>query len=491
MALAVAANGMAGLARGATLDKGRLPASGTASVRKDFTSPPKQKMILIGAGSAMFTQGIIIDWIHRRPEGEWEIALVDINPVILEAMEKLVRRYMLNAKNPAKITATVDRREVLSGATIVICTIGVGSRRAWEQDVFVPRKFGIFQPVGDSVMPGGISRAMRMIPPMLDIARDCDRLCPEARFINYSNPMPMIVRALWKKTGVCPLGLCMGTEETVRFLARFAGVPPASVSARWVGLNHLTWITDFRVEGKDGWPLVRAKLAERRRNGIDRTSWASPFGQEKKTQMLTHPFSWELFEEFGAFPAPMDRHVTEYFAERFPGGKYYGSTLGVDAYSFEGTIAAGDRIYDETINLAKGTGPVDSKRLESTEGEHMQTMDILSNFYYDRRQEYAVNVPNNGAVSNLPADSILEIPAITTQEGMAPLPIGEIPANLTAVLLRRIGAVEAAVEAAVTGSRKLMTQALILDGGVADYATADKLTEALIKAQAEHLPQFA
>jgi alpha-galactosidase len=491
MVIGAAAGGIADIARGEARGSERLAASGTAAVRKDFNNPPKQKMVMIGAGSAMFTQGIIIDWINRRPEGEWEIALVDINPVILEATDKLVRRYMFSAKNPAKITATVDRKEVLSGATIVVCTIGVGSRRAWEQDVFVPRKFGINQPVGDSVMPGGVSRAMRMIPPMLDIAKDAQSLCPEARFINYSNPMPMIVRALWKKTNVRPLGLCMGTEETVRYLANFAGLPPKNVTARWVGLNHLTWITELRSEGKDAWPLVRAKLAERRNNGIDRTSWASPFGQSNHPELLTHPFSWELFDEFGAFPAPMDRHVTEYFPERFPGGKYYGSTLGVDAYSFERTIAAGDKIYDETINLAKETGPIDPKRLEATEGEHMQTMDILSNFYYDRRQEYAVNVPNRGAVPSLPFDSILEVPAVTTQEGMATLPVGEISAPLAAVLLRRIAVVEAAVEAALTGNRKVMVEALILDGGVSDYGTAEKLAEALLKAQAEHLPQFA
>ena len=91
-----------------------------------------QKLVLIGAGSAMFTQGIIIDWIRSRPEGEWEIALVDINPVILEATDKMVRRYMVNAERPAKITSSVDRRDVLAGATAVLTTIGVGSRRAWE-----------------------------------------------------------------------------------------------------------------------------------------------------------------------------------------------------------------------------------------------------------------------------------------------------------------------------------------------------------------------
>ena len=488
--VAAAAVPLSGLAAGAA-PRRPLPGSGYVPATGDAARPPKQKMVLVGAGSAMFTQGIVIDWIKQRPEGDWEIALVDINPVILEATEKMVRRFMSVADRPARITATVERTDVLEGATIVICTIGVGSRRAWEQDVFVPRQFGIFQPVGDSVGPGGVSRAMRMIPPMVAIAADCDRLCPNARFINYGNPMTAVVRALWRKTNVRALGLCMGTEDSLLALAREAGVPAKSLSARWAGLNHLTWILECRSEGRDLWPAIRARVAERRERGIDRTSWASPFGEEKHPEMLTFPFSWELFEEFSAFPAPMDRHVTEFFLERFPRGQYYGSTLGVDAYSFEGTIAVGDRIYDETITMARHAGPIDKAKLLATTGEHEQALEILDSFFYDRRRWYSANVPNDGIVTNLPPDAVLEVPAVATQEGMVAPPLGEIPVPIAAVLLRRIGAVEATVEAALTGDRRTMTEALILDGGVSDHATAVKLTDALLKAQAEHLPQFA
>ncbi len=237
----------------------KMAAAAPAAAKTRFTprEPRREKMVLIGAGSAMFTQGIVIDWIRRRPAGEWEIALVDINPVILEAVEKLTRRYMLSAERPAKITATTERKDVLPGATVVISTIGVGSRRAWEQDVFVPRQFGIFQPVGDSVMPGGVSRALRMIPPMVEIARDCERVCPEAIFINYSNPMTAVVRALRKATNIPAIGLCMGTEEAIEYLAGTAGVARESVTARWAGLNHLTWILDLRANGKDLWPVAR------------------------------------------------------------------------------------------------------------------------------------------------------------------------------------------------------------------------------------------
>jgi len=325
---------------------------------------------------------------------------------------------------------------------------------------------------------------------MLDIATDVERLCPNAWFINYSNPMTAVVRALRRETTLPVFGLCIGTEDAIQYLADIAGVPRDQVTARWAGVNHLSWIYELRENGKDLWPVIRRKLAEMRASGIDRDSWANAFGQARNPGMLTHPFSWELFEEFGAFPAPMDRHVTEFFPARFPGGAYYDSVLGVDAYSFESTIASGDKIYDNTINLAKEDGPIEDERLKSTSGEHMQTLEILDSFWHDRRRMYAANLPNQGCVTNLPRDAVLEVPALATADGMVAPPIGELPVPLTSVLLRRLAAVEATVEAAITGNRKMFAESLILDGGVSDYATAVKLTDALIEAQCVHLPQF-
>jgi len=327
---------------------------------------------------------------------------------------------------------------------------------------------------------------------MVDIANDAARLCPNARFINYSNPMTAIVRALRKATPVKVTGLCHGTHDTVRHLARIADVPfDERLSARWAGVNHLTWITDVRYDGEDLWPRLRRRVAEQRARGLNRASWNSAFGSEGDRGKLIAPFSWELYDEFNAFPAPMDRHTTEYFPERFPGGKYYGSTLGVDAFSFEGTIAAGDRIYEETISLAKETGPIPAERINRTGGEHEQMLDIFDSIEHDRRRWFAVNVPNGGAVSNLPKDTVLELPGLATAEGIVVPPVGELPAPMAAILLRRAAAVEAQVEAALTGSRKLLVQAMILDGGVADYAIAGRMVDELLKAHAAYLPQFA
>jgi alpha-galactosidase len=159
----------------------------------------KEKFVLIGAGSAMFTRGLVGDLIRTGMEAE--LALVDIDPHALEVAQRMTAKMIAARQAPIQLSASVDRREVLPGATAVICTIGVGKRRAWEQDVFIPRKYGIFMPVGDSVGPSGSSRALRMIPDMVAIAQDVLDLAPTALFFNYGNPMAPVCRAVIKATG--------------------------------------------------------------------------------------------------------------------------------------------------------------------------------------------------------------------------------------------------------------------------------------------------
>ena len=152
----------------------------------------RKKIVLIGAGSAVFTKGLIADFIQSG-FGSWEIALCDINEEILSSIRRLAEKMVAQKGADIQITASTDRRQLLPGADFVVTTIAVGGRRAWEQDVKIPRKYNIYQPVGDSVMPGGISRAQRMIPVMVEIARDIERLCPEAYFFFYWKRMCGIV----------------------------------------------------------------------------------------------------------------------------------------------------------------------------------------------------------------------------------------------------------------------------------------------------------
>lgn len=450
-----------------------------------------KKIVLIGAGSAMFTQGLVADLILSPELGPYHLGLVDIDPEALAVAEGLTRK-LVQAKNAAiTISATTDRREVLQDADVVLITVGVGGRRAWEQDVFIPRKYGIYQPVGDSVMPGGISRAMRMIPALVDIARDVKALCPQALFINYSNPMTANCWAIRKETGLPVIGLCHGAFRVERALAELLGAPQNEVTSIAAGLNHLTFFYDLRWNGRDAWPIIREKVERELRPLQDD---ARPYPQAGNTfsdkSIGSNPFSWSLFKTYGAYPSANDRHVTEFFPERFPHGRYYGMTLGVDAYSLEEIIAWGDGIYADMRAQALGEKPLDSRLLERKVGEHEQLLEILTSIEKDQRRIFYANLPNEGAVPNLPPDAILELPAVAMAGGLRAIHLHDFPDTLAAIINRKISAIRLTVEAALRGDRGLFVEALLADGAVSDRQIAEKLAQELLDIHRPHLPNF-
>lgn len=446
------------------------------------------KIVLIGAGSAVFTRGLVADLILFDDLGPWELGLVDIDQRALETAEGLARKMVESRGAPITVTASTDRREVLPGATIVVSTIGVGGRRAWETDVQIPRKYGVFQPVGDSVMPGGISRAMRIIPQMVELARDVQALCPEARFFNYSNPMSSNCWAVRLATGVPVVGLCHGVFHVERQLAQFLAVEPSRVTTLYAGLNHLTLIYDIRVDGEDAKPRMRDLLAQQQNDPNGGKYLGQTFA--KGFHSGDNPFSWEFFATYDAYPAVNDRHAIEFFPERFPGGTYYGKKLGIDAFSVEEIIAWGDGRYEAMRRQALGRDPLDTSIFDRSEGEHEQLLYILRSIKRDERKVFSVNVPNNGAVPNLPNDAVLEVPAVATATGLRPMQLLDFPDTLAAIINRRLVSARVTVEAALTGDRRLVTEALLLDGAITDRAVAETMGAELLEAHRPHLPQF-
>jgi alpha-galactosidase len=451
-----------------------------------------EKIVLIGAGSAMFTRGLVADLIDLGWEAQ--LALVDIDPAALRVAEKLAQKMLAVRQSPVKLSASVDRRRVLKGATAVICTIGVGGRRAWEQDVFVPRKYGIFQPVGDTAMPGGSSRALRMIPAMVDIARDVLDLAPDANFFNYGNPMSPTCRGIRKATGANVVGLCHGVHDVARYLARVLDVPHAELKHTAVGINHLTWFIALSRGGVDLMPRL-ASMAEARRKlplsqGLATGFMEAGGRRQDPVACEDNPFSWEMTRIFGAFPAVMDRHACEFFPQFFADGSYYGMKLGKDAFSFEGVIDRGDQIYARMAEIAESPQPMTQQELLRESGEHEQVLDIIQSLRANSGRVFSVNLPNSGQVPNLPPDAVIECPGKATSCGLLALPVGPMPAALAGTLATRFGWVETIVEAALEGSRQKFIQALILDGSVRNIEQVEKLADELLRAQARYLPQF-
>jgi alpha-galactosidase len=453
----------------------------------------REKIVLIGAGSAMFTRGLVADLIRQG----WicDLALVDTDPDALAVAEGLVRKMARARRARFRLSAALDRREALRNATVVITTIGVGGRRAWEQDVAIPRRYGIFQPVGDSVMPGGSSRALRMIPAMVAIAEDVLDLAPGALFFNYANPMGVLCRAVRKATGADMVGLCHGVFHTGGQVARALGIPRGRLAYTAVGMNHLTWFTEVRADGGDAMPRLRA-LAERRCAGLSAARdlglrFAEGGAAGRGRAVFPDPFTAQMLLRFGAFPCPGDRHITEFFPSLFARqGAYFGRTLGVEAYPFEATIANGDAIFEEMREHALSRRPLPDDYFGAGAGEHEQAMEILDCIRSGTPRIYSANLPNRGQVSNLPEEAILECPAVTGSEGLRPVVLPPLDPALVGTLAARFQWVEVLVEAALRGSRERFVQALLLDGAVRSVPEAESLANDLIAAHIRHLPQF-
>ncbi|MEV5018899.1 hypothetical protein ACF07W_13685 [Streptomyces sp. NPDC015140] len=447
-------------------------------------------LVLIGAGSAVFTRGLLADLITADDLGSWEIRLVDVNEEALAVAARLARRMVeaREAGNRITVRASADRRTELPGADYVVTCVGVGGRPAWQRDHEICQEHGVYQPVGDSVMPGGISRLLRTVPVMVDVARDIADLAPDAFFFNYSNPMTANVQAMTRYAGARPVGLCHGMHHVQRELAAFAGLPFEETSTLYAGINHLTFIYDFRHNGKDAWPGVRARMERELAEPADPADIGAIWENGKAWH---NPFSWEIFRRYGAYPAANDRHVLEFFPERWAGGDYYGKKLGVDAFSVPEILQWGEDRYQGMRAQAEDDAPLDAASFENSTGEQEQLIAIIRSITFDRREMFSVNVPNRGSVPGLPDEAALEVPAVATARGLRPVSVPDLSAPLTSILARRLTSVELATEAAMKGDRGLVVEAMIADGAVTDPDAAVALTDALLDAQRAFLPRFA
>lgn len=433
----------------------------------------RKKMVIIGAGSVMFIQKIVMDLITRKPGGcPWKLALVDISGEALEDVYRLAVKMVQGRQADIEVERYTDRRDALPGADYVVATVGVGGRRAAEQDVYIPRKYGVEQAGNDTSMAGGVSYTMRMVPVMLDIARDAQLLCPQARFFNYSDPMTAVCRALRRELDYPAIGLCVGTAEMEWYIADLMGWERHCLTSLAAGVNHCTFLYDCRVDGMDAWPMIRKKVLA------------------SDLQEIKEPFCWEFFLRYGAFPAPGDGHVCGFFPEYFPGGAYYGKTIGRDVFPFEKRMARDDRDFGNIRRIARSPEPLSEEFFANIHGEEEQLMDIIDSMERDARRIFYMNVQNDGAVPNLPPWAVLEIPVAAAASGVLPLHLGNFPDVLAGFTARSLSWIEIAVEAALKQDRLLFEEAILAGGYISDRAAVHSMVEELIQAQKQYLPGF-
>lgn len=459
---------------------------------------PATKIAIIGAGSASFGPSTLATVIRNPSLRGSELALIDLNGRSLAIVSQVAQRMSDAWGAEMNISASTERKDLLPGAKFVIVSIEVPPREAlWRLDWEIPVKHGLRQPYGENGGPGGLMHACRQIPPFMEIARDMEQLCPDAWLINFSNPLPRISRAVTKYSKIKTVGKCHQIDvgygiAAVLLRDRFGIDVPKDVSLRSdpnnvavihamaaagrrhvdiksVGLNHFIWLMDIRDRqtGEDLYPLLR-----------DRIESAPP---------TLEPFSMDLFRIFGHCPIPGDTHLVEYLPwTHDPIAKPW-ETYHIPLYDWGGNEFAREFLMDMMGRMADGSLSVEGMREAHSEGAAELIAAIAGN---ENLYDEAVNIPNQGAVSNLPDESIVELPAMISGQGIRGVSMGALPEPIAELLRREAALVEMVVDTAVTGDRNLALQTLLMDPMVGDIGRARVILDDYLKTFAAYLPQF-
>ena len=441
------------------------------------------KIVIIGAGSTVFTPGLIADLTGSTLFADATVALVDINASSAQAMARYAERVARERGVGLRIECTTDRREVLSGADFVTVTIAVGGVKAWERDVRIPEAHGVYQTVGDSVGPGGVFRALRHVPELVAIAADMEELCPDAWLFNYTNPLTALVRAVHKSSRIRCAGLCHGVLHTRQAIAHDLGFNPAGLSLTAAGINHLAWVLDLRHDGQDVYSRFRELV-----RGWQRSA-PPPSGDPYEG---FQEVSARLMELYGYYPSPGDRHVAEFFPfflRQTGDGLGYGLQSGLDMTN--DVLASRDERWDRIVDQAEGRAELDHALFdEAREGERV--VSIMEAIVMDRPLlELAVNVRNDGLIPNLPAHAVVEVPGVADGRGVYGIAVGALPEGIAGILAARVRQQEITVDAALAGDRALTLQALLADPLVPSVETATAMLNEALEAHAMLLPQFS
>jgi len=441
----------------------------------------KKKFTLIGAGSTVFTPGLLHDLAQSKISDDFEVNLYDINNESSEIMAQVGNRIAALHNSKMIVKAFTDQRQALRGSDFVTTTIAVGAAAGWKADLEIPRKYGIHQTVGDSVGPGGVLRALRHVPALISIAQDIADVAPTAWYINYTNPLTANVRGIFKYTGVNVVGLCHGTMHTRSKILQDLAIEDSGVETIFAGLNHLCWLLGIKRGPEDLYPILRAAVEK---NGGNKDS------KINYDEGIHSPVSSDLMKTFGLYPAPGDRHVAEFFSSYLTrqenGDLHWGLQGGLNMTELY--IGEKQDLWNQLREQAKGSSPV--HKPENQEAERL--VSIAEALITGKSHlELAVNVPNNGAISNLPPEAVVEVPAYIGANGVTPMRVGALPKAIATVLTQRSNQQELTVIAAHEQSRTMALQALYLDPLVANYQVATGILDDAVAFDSKHLGGFS
>lgn len=425
------------------------------------------KIAIIGAGSVVFARRLITDILSFPSLQGSTLALMDIDPQRLEVIAALANKLVAQEKLPARIEPTTDRRVALDGANYVIISIQVGGLDLFQHDIYIPRKYGVDQTVGDTIGPGGVFRGLRTVPVLLDICRDMADLCPDALMINYSNPMVINCWAMDLATNIRHVGLCHSVQHTTESLAGYLGAPADELSIWVAGINHMAWFLRLDWNNEDAYPLLWQKLDETEVYAKDSVRF-------------------EIMRYFGYFVTESSHHMSEYV----PYFRRKEATLNryiPYRWDYLRICQRGQSQYDDIRQQLASRDPLPTAH--STE----YCSYIINAIETDVPYRINGNVQNDGLITNLPPGCCVEVPCLVDRTGIHPCFVGELPPQLAGLNRTNISVQELAVQGALLGDREAVYQALQLDpltASLVDLPDIRKMADELFEIGKDWLPQF-
>ena len=430
------------------------------------------KITFLGAGSTVFAKTLLGDVMLRECLHEVEIALYDIDAVRLEESYILIRALNENINGGRarirKYLGTAERKEALRGARFVVNAIQVGGYEPCTViDFEIPKKYGVYQTIGDTIGIGGIFRALRTIVVMRDFARDMEEVCPDALLLNYTNPMAMLTGYMLRHTGVRTVGLCHSVQVCTKWLLVRLGMEDKLEGRREkiAGINHMGWLLEIEDrDGNDLYPEIRRRAA-----AMNRT--------EKHRNMVR----FDYIEKFGYYCTESSEHNAEYSAlyiKRDRPDVIERYNIPLDEYPRR-CIKQIETWEEQRDGLLAG-GKV------THEPSHEYAARIMDAILTDRPERIGGNVINNGLIENLPREACVEVPCLVDSKGIHPTHVGRLPIQLAAMNMTNINPQLLTIEAAATGKMEHVYHAAMLDPHTGAILTTDECVALCDELRAAH-----
>jgi len=429
------------------------------------------KITFMGAGSSAFAKNVLGDCMLSEVLKDSDIALYDINMERLKQSEKMLNNINNNYGGHAKITAYSDRKKALEGADYIVNAIQVGGYEPCTvTDFEIPKKYGLRQTIADTIGIGGIFRGLRTIPVLLDFAKDIEEVCPDAWFLNYTNPMAILTGAMLRGTGVKTVGLCHSVQSCVqRDLLKPLGMEDESVQWKIAGINHQAWLLEVTKDGKDLYPEIKEKALKRETPHKDMVRY-------------------EIMKNFGYYVTESSEHSAEYtpyFIKSSYPELIDQFNIPLDEYPrrCRSAIERWKHQEEDLINNVK----IEHVRSNEYASRIIQAMET------DVPYKIGGNVLNNGLITNLPDNACVEVPCLVDRSGVSPTFVGALPPQLAALNMTNINVQLLTIEAALTGKKDFIYHAAMLDPHTSSELPIDKIKamcDDLIEAHGDWLPKY-